>query len=111
MQYMIDADFIEEDELTHALSEGKAKELVLCKDCVKHHRNTCKMYWIMTPDDWYCADGQPEEADDGAIEPIMFMEDSVKRFRCGNCGKYLVHATYGRDDFCSKCGKKVKWHD
>ena len=46
-----------------ALSElnGKKFEKVTrCKDC-KHHLD-CD-YWIENGDDWYCANGEPEDGD------------------------------------------------
>lgn len=46
-----------------------------------------------------------------AVAPEVFMDGLVKGYKCGNCGKHLVNATYWRDNYCSKCGKMVKWND
>jgi len=46
-----------------------------------------------------------------AIAPVVFMDGLVKSYKCGNCGKHLVNATYARDNYCSKCGMAVKWND
>lgn len=43
------------------------------------------------------------------IEPISYMDGLVQRFACGKCGKHLLYATWGHDNFCSKCGRAVKW--
>ena len=43
------------------------------------------------------------------IEPTSYMDGYVQRFACGKCGKHLLYATWGRDNFCSKCGREVKW--
>lgn len=45
------------------------------------------------------------------IEPAPYMDGLVQRFACGNCGKHLLYARWGRDNYCSKCGQKVKWND
>ena len=44
-----------------------------------------------------------------AVEPNAYMDGLVQRFTCGKCGKHLLYAKWGRDDFCSKCGQAVKW--
>lgn len=44
-----------------------------------------------------------------AVAPIVFMDGLVKSYKCRNCGKHLVNATYARDNYCSKCGKAIKW--
>ncbi len=44
-----------------------------------------------------------------AAEPISFMDGIVERFACKKCGKHLLMASWGRDNYCSKCGQKVKW--
>ena len=43
------------------------------------------------------------------IEPTSYMDGLVQRFACGKCGKHLLYAKWGRDNFCSKCGREVKW--
>lgn len=43
------------------------------------------------------------------IEPTSYMDGLVQRFACGKCGKHLLYATWGRDNFCSKCGREIKW--
>ena len=45
-----------------------------------------------------------------AITPKVFMNGLIKQYKCGYCGKHLVNATYARDNYCSKCGKAVKWN-
>lgn len=45
------------------------------------------------------------------IEPTPYMDGLVQRYAYGKCGKHLVHATWGRDNYCSKCGQEVKWND
>jgi len=45
------------------------------------------------------------------IEPTPYMDGLVQRFACGKCGKHLLYATWGRDNYCSKCGQEVKWDD
>jgi len=44
-----------------------------------------------------------------AVTPKVFMNGLIKQYKCGYCGKHLVNATYARDNYCSKCGKAVKW--
>ena len=44
-----------------------------------------------------------------AAEPISFMDGIVERFACKKCGKHLLMASWGRDNYCSRCGQKVKW--
>ena len=46
-----------------------------------------------------------------AVEPTSYMDGLVQRFTCGKCGKHLLYAKWGRDNFCSKCGQAVKWND
>lgn len=46
-----------------------------------------------------------------AIEPTSYMDGLVQRFACGKCGKHLLYAKWGRDNFCSKCGQAVKWNE
>ena len=46
-----------------------------------------------------------------AVEPISFMDGIVERFACKKCGKHLLMTSWGRDNYCSKCGQKVKWND
>ena len=46
-----------------------------------------------------------------ADEPISFMDGIVERFACKKCGKHLLMTSWGRDNYCSKCGQKVKWND
>jgi len=43
------------------------------------------------------------------VKPDSFMDGRVKRFACKKCGKHLLYAKWGRDNYCSKCGKPVKW--
>jgi len=45
-----------------------------------------------------------------AITPKVFMNGLIKQYKCGYCGKHLVNATYARDNYCSKCGKAVRWN-
>lgn len=37
------------------------------------------------------------------------MDGRVQRFACKKCGKHLLYAEWGRDNYCSKCGQAVKW--
>lgn len=46
-----------------------------------------------------------------AVEPVSFMDGIVERFACKKCGKHLLMTSWGRDNYCSKCGQKVKWND
>ena len=46
-----------------------------------------------------------------AIEPTSYMDGLVQRFTCGKCGKHLLYAKWGHDNFCSKCGQAVKWDE
>lgn len=48
-------------------------------------------------------------ANETEVEPIKFMDGVVKRFRCGNCQLNLMYASFGRWDYCPRCGRKVKW--
>lgn len=45
-----------------------------------------------------------------AVTPKVFMNGLIKQYKCGYCGKHLVNATYARDNYCSKCGKAVRWN-
>ena len=41
-------------------------QLVRCKDCRKHDTYDCHITWETTqktPDDWFCADGEPKDGD------------------------------------------------
>lgn len=46
-----------------------------------------------------------------AVAPKVSTHGLVESYRCGNCGKHLVNATYARDNYCSKCGRAVKWNE
>ena len=43
------------------------------------------------------------------VKPDSFMDGRVQRFACKKCGKHLLYAEWGRDNYCSKCGQAVKW--
>ena len=43
------------------------------------------------------------------VKPDSFMDGRVQRFACKKCGKHLLYAEWGRDNYCSKCGQEVKW--
>lgn len=43
------------------------------------------------------------------MKPDVFMDGRVQRFACKKCGKHLLYAEWGRDNYCSKCGQEVKW--
>ena len=45
-----------------------------------------------------------------AVTPKVFMNGLIKQYKCGYCGKHLINVTYARDNYCSKCGKAVKWN-
>ena len=44
------------------------------------------------------------------VKPDSFMDGRVQRFACKKCGKHLLYAEWGRDNYCSKCGQAVKWN-
>lgn len=43
------------------------------------------------------------------LPPIEVMDGFVPRFKCPICGTHLLSATYGRWDFCPKCGQEIDW--
>ena len=46
------------------------------------------------------------------VEPKQLVDGLVTRYACGNCGKHLVIISNSwRDNYCSKCGRKVEWND
>lgn len=46
-----------------------------------------------------------------AVEPEMFMDGQVERYKCRKCGKHLLYASFAKDNYCSKCGQAVKCND
>lgn len=44
-----------------------------------------------------------------AVPPEKFMDGHVQRYKCRKCGKHLLYTSFAKDNYCSKCGQKVKW--
>ena len=45
------------------------------------------------------------------IEPEVFMDGIVKRYKCRRCGRHLINTRFWKDNYCSKCGSEVLWND
>ena len=77
-----------------------------CEDCPYHDlpdEQSCN--------DVLCLDALAMLKEQEPIEPI----NSYGTFRCGNCGNIIgYNDSYARgyqNNYCSDCGRKVKWDD
>lgn len=60
--------------------------------------------------DSFCEDVIALLKEQEPVKPDSFMDGRVQRFVCKKCGKHLLYAEWGRDNYCSKCGQAVKWN-
>jgi len=80
-----------------------------CGNCPYHHS-----HFSYDDNDCYAAlynDALALLKEQEPVKPDSFMDGRVQRFACKKCGKHLLYAEWGRDNYCSKCGKAVKWDD
>ena len=80
-----------------------------CDDCTE--KGASKAPWDCPAYDDFVDSAIALLKEQEATEPISFMDGIVERFACKKCGKHLLMTSWGRDNYCSKCGQKVKWND
>lgn len=43
------------------------------------------------------------------IEPEVFMDGIIERYKCRRCGKHLIKTRFWKDNYCSLCGSEILW--
>lgn len=85
-------------------NEDAIKWLENLKNDIGNPHYECLWHYAQAIDE-ICAMLKEQEA----VKPDSFMDGRVQRFACKKCGKHLLYAEWGRDNYCSKCGQAVKW--